>query len=248
MQARMGSSRLPGKVLMPIGGRPMLGLMLARLAALDVDHLVVATSDGAIDDDVAHVADAAGVDVVRGDERDVLSRFALALERHPAEVVVRLTADCPLSDPALVDAVLARHVAEGASYTSNSLVRTFPDGLDVEVVAADALLEAAALAVDPVEREHVTPYVYRRPDRFKLVAARGGRQLGHLRWTVDTSDDLDALRAVVDHLDDPQLASWEEILKVAPPTLPPVPWVRPATGSDHFVVEEHRRGGAHRRR
>ena len=152
IQARMGSTRLPGKVLADLGGRPMLAFMLARVAPLvgrGVEEVVVATSDGAIDEPVAEVARAAGVAAVRGSEHDVLGRYLLALEDHPADTVVRLTADCPLTDPALVSEVLALHRRAGADYTSNTLIRTFPDGLDVEVMAAAALRTAAAEARRP---------------------------------------------------------------------------------------------------
>ena len=194
VQARAGSTRLPGKVLMPVGGRPMLAFMLARLESVRCDDLVVATSTDGRDDAVAEVAAAAGVSVVRGSESDVLARFVAALDAHPADVVVRLTADCPLIDPAVVNEAIAVRAATGADYASNTLVRTYPDGLDVEVLTADALRAAAAEAVDPVEREHVTPFVYRRPERFRLAAVVGPEPLGDLRWTVDTADDLDRIR------------------------------------------------------
>jgi spore coat polysaccharide biosynthesis protein SpsF len=215
VQARAGSTRLPGKVLMSVAGRPMLAFMLERLAGTHVDRLVVATSTDRRDDAVAEVAAAAGVAVVRGSESDVLARFAMALDTHPADVVVRLTADCPLIDPALVDEVVAARAAAGADYASNTIVRTYPDGLDVEVLTAGALSTAAAEATDPAEREHVTPFVYRRPERFRLVSVVGPEALGHERWTVDTADDLERVRAIVAQLDDPIGAGWRDILSVA---------------------------------
>jgi spore coat polysaccharide biosynthesis protein SpsF len=211
----MGSTRLPGKVVADVGGRPMLGLMLARLRGAPVDALVVATSDAAADDAVVAVAEAAGVPVVRGPEADVLGRFQIALDAFPADAVVRLTADCPLADEDVVAAALDRHQVTAADYTSNTLVRTFPDGLDTEVVSAAALREAGAEAVDPVEREHVTPFVYRRPERYRLAAFTSGEQLGEERWTVDTADDLDRLRLIVSRLDDPVRAGWRDVLAVA---------------------------------
>jgi spore coat polysaccharide biosynthesis protein SpsF len=215
LQARMGSSRLPGKVVAELGGRPALAFMLDRLARLAVDQLVVATSTAAADARVEEVAKEKGVTVVRGPEDDVLARFIVALDAYPAMQVVRLTGDCPLMDPALVATALEVHAREGADYTSNTVVRTFPDGLDVEVVTAAALREAYEEAVDPAEREHVTPFVYRRPDRYRLAGFESGDDLGAERWTLDTAADLERIRDIVDQLDDPVGAGWREMLAVA---------------------------------
>lgn len=210
VQARASSSRLPGKVLARVGDASLLALVLRRLAPLSVDHLVVATGDSAADDAVADVAHAEGVDVVRGPELDVLSRFAIALERYPARTVVRITADCPFVDPALVRAALEIHATTNADYVSNTLVRTYPDGLDVEVVSADALVSAASEAFDPVEREHVTPFVYRRPERFTLRSLRHVEPCADRRFTVDTADDLAFVRSAVERLGTTDF-SWEEV-------------------------------------
>jgi spore coat polysaccharide biosynthesis protein SpsF len=215
LQARMGSSRLPGRVVAELAGRPALAFMLDRLARLAVDQLVVATSTAAADARVEEVAKEKGVTVVRGPEDDVLARFIVALDAYPAMQVVRLTGDCPLMDPALVATALEVHAREGADYTSNTVVRTFPDGLDVEVVTAAALREAYEEAVDPAEREHVTPFVYRRPDRYRLAGFESGDDLGAERWTLDTAADLERIRDIVDQLDDPVGAGWREMLAVA---------------------------------
>jgi spore coat polysaccharide biosynthesis protein SpsF len=211
VQARTGSTRLPGKVLAPIAGMPMLELMLRRLEPLEVDALVVATTAYERDDPIEAIAARLGVPVVRGTEHDVLARFGLALDQHPARTVVRLTADCPLTDPGLVAAVLARHHDTGAEYTSNVLPRSFPKGLDVEVVSAEALRAAIDEARDPAEREHVTPFVYRRPERFPLANVRSGLRLADERWTVDTADDLEWVRHAVERVGS-LYASWAEIL------------------------------------
>ena len=231
VQARAGSTRLPGKVLLDVGGRSMLDLMLRRLAPLADAGLpiVVATSALDRDDPVAEAAAAAGAAVVRGDEADVLGRFLLALDRFPADAVVRLTADCPLIDPAIVAATLDLHRRSGAAYTSNTLVRTFPDGLDVEVAVPTALREAAAAPdADGAEREHVTPYLYRRPATHLLAQHCGAEPLGHERWTVDTAEDLDVVRRAVAACSDPLTAPWGELLDVlgrreVPPGLHAVP-------------------------
>jgi spore coat polysaccharide biosynthesis protein SpsF len=194
---------------------------------------VVATSDEERDDPVAAVAADAGITAVRGPEDDVLRRFALALEAHPADRVVRLTADCPLADPALVADVLALAERRGADYASNAVVRTFPDGLDVEVVTAAALRLADREAIDRAEREHVTPFVYRRPERFRLAVLLNDEPLGTERWTVDTAADLERVRAIVAGLADPVHAGWREILRVAGrQPAPPGLSVRPALPGD----------------
>ena len=215
VQARMGSTRLPGKVLMELGGPPLLAFMLGRLSALGGVGLVVATSDHPSDDEIERCAGELGVQVVRGDEADVLDRFGTVLDAYPADHVVRLTADCPLIDANLVSEIIVVHLASGADFTSNTIIRTHPDGLDVEVISAEALRSAAAAATDSSEREHVTPYVYRRPGRFRLAAVRHVERLGHLRWTVDTAEDLARLRDMV--ATGPAAESWTAILSALPP-------------------------------
>lgn len=219
VQARMGSTRLPGKVLMDLGGRPMLTLLLERLGRLDLP-VVVATSTAPSDDQVTEVAAAAGADVVRGSEHDVLGRYLAALDQHPADHVVRITADCPMTDPAIVRSVVDLHLRTGADYTSNVLPRTFPKGLDVEVVRSGSLRQAATDASTPSEREHVTPHLYRHPERFALANLSSGSDLGRHRWTVDTAEDLDRLRSMLRKLGDdvdPARVPWTDLAAVAPP-------------------------------
>ncbi len=226
VQARTGSTRLPGKVLAPLGGRPMLRYQLDRLLAGTRHLVVVATSTLDRDDEVDALAATTGVECVRGSEADVLARFVAVLDVHPeADAVIRLTGDCPLVDPALVEEVWSTHVRAGADYTSNVFPRTYPKGLDVEVVSAAALRTAAAESVDPDEREHVLPFVYRRPGRFRLerVVARTGDgdqayelDLGHARWVVDTEQDLHEIRRIVDHFAPRTDYGWREILAAFP--------------------------------
>jgi spore coat polysaccharide biosynthesis protein SpsF len=199
VQARMGSTRLPGKVLMDLGGRPLLAQLLARLGrARRIDDVVVATSDLERDDPVAALAEAEGVLAVRGDERDVLSRMLTAARAARADAVVRVTADCPLIDPAVVDAVVARLVddPEGCDYASNILRRTYPRGLDTEALWTDALERIARLGTSPEAREHVTWFAYReRPDLFLLGSVEDGDpELANLDWSVDTETDLELVR------------------------------------------------------
>jgi spore coat polysaccharide biosynthesis protein SpsF len=192
LQARMSSTRLPGKVMKPILGQPMMARQIERLRrARHLGALVVATSVGAEDTVVAAEAARLGALVHRGALLDVLGRYAGALAEHgPAEHVVRVTADCPLTDWTVFDQVVELHLTSGADYTSNTVDRSYPKGLDVEIVRAELLARAAAEAVDPYEREHVTPFFYHRPDQFALRQLVQTPRLDKLRWTVDTPDDL----------------------------------------------------------
>lgn len=197
VQARMTSTRLPGKVLADISGEPMILRQLDRLSRCSsLDSIVVATSVDSSDDALVSVVEAAGYSVVRGSLDDVLARFISAVEASGASTVVRITADCPLHSPEVIDAVVAAFTASGADYASNTMDPTYPDGVDVEVVRASVLREVASLAVDPPEREHVTLGVYRRPDRYSIHSFQGERDLSDLRWTVDTPEDLEFVREV----------------------------------------------------
>lgn len=199
IQARMSSSRLPGKVLADVAGVPMLGRQVERLRrSRRLDELVVATSDQASDDAIADYAARLDLTVVRGPLEDVLGRFGLALEAFPeAATVVRMTADCPLTDWRVLDAVIDARAAAKADYASNTpQIRTYPHGLDIEVMTAAALRTAVREAADPYEREHVTPFLYRNPRRFRTAFLSQSPSLAHLRWTVDHPEDLDFVRYV----------------------------------------------------
>ncbi|MGR4865673.1 cytidylyltransferase domain-containing protein [Caulobacter sp. LARHSG274] len=199
LQARMSSSRLPGKVLADLAGAPMILRQIERLSrARRLGRIVVATSDQASDDVLAARLDKAGVPVFRGSLDDVLARFIGAMDAFGATgTVVRLTADCPLADPVVIDETVALHLASDADYTSNTPARrSYPKGLDVEVFRAEALRAAARETADPYDREHVTPFLYRRPERFKVAGLEQAADEGEVRWTVDRPDDLDFVRAV----------------------------------------------------
>lgn len=198
LQARMTSSRLPGKVLKPIMDRPMIGRHIDRLRlSRRIDQLVLATSEEQTDDPIAAFGTSESVRVHRGSLNDVLGRFHSAMAAFSGvDHVVRLTADCPLADPQVIDDCIAMHQEKGGDYTSNILERTYPDGLDVEVMRRDVLETAFRDAKDQFEREHVTPYIYRHPERFSIVHMTQSPDLGLLRWTVDNARDLDMVRAV----------------------------------------------------
>jgi spore coat polysaccharide biosynthesis protein SpsF len=203
LQARSTSSRLPGKALLPLAGAPMILRQIERIRrSRRIDRLVVATSAEASDDQLTSVLEGAGIAVFRGPLDDVLARFVGALEAFgPADHVVRLTADCPLADPELVDAVIDKVVAEGADYGSNTPPqRTFPKGLDVEVMTAAALLAAAARSQSPEEREHVTWALHRRGDLYSQAYLSQDPDEGDVRWTVDYPHDYDFVSSVYDAL------------------------------------------------
>jgi len=198
MQARMSSSRLPGKVLRPLLGVPMIGRQVERVRRSQrLTELAVATSDRPDDDAVAAYVESLGVRVFRGSLNDVLDRFHGAAQAFgPARTVVRLTADCPLADWNALDEVIEAHEAGGFDYTSNVATRTYPHGLDVEAMSWDALAQAWSEAQDPYEREHVTPFLYRHPERFRLGSVTTTPPRPELRWTVDTPADFEFVEHV----------------------------------------------------
>ena len=202
LQARMSSSRLPGKVLKPLAGAPMVLRQIERVqAARSIDALVLATSTDPTDDGLASVARDAGVRVHRGPLNDVLARFIGTLEATPAETVVRLTADCPFADPEIIDAAIDLHLTRGADYTSNTPdTFAFPKGLDVEVISAQTLRRAAKNP-SPDAREHVTWDIWQHPQSWRIAwMSSQGADDGDIRWTVDTPDDYAFAAAVYEGL------------------------------------------------
>ncbi|MBK1784349.1 cytidylyltransferase domain-containing protein [Prauserella cavernicola] len=214
IQARASSTRLPGKVLRELGGRSVLGWVVrAALAAEGVDRVVVATSDAADDDAVAEEAARCGADVVRGPLDDVLARFLLACERYPADAVVRLTADCPLHDPALLAQLVALWRARpDVDYVNNFLVRTLPRGFDAELVRVPVLVEQGR-EPEGAHREHVTPGVYGHPERYSCAGMVVAPPADDLRVTLDTEPDWAVLEGVVAELGD-GIPSWGEVVSV----------------------------------
>jgi spore coat polysaccharide biosynthesis protein SpsF len=199
VQARMTSTRLPGKVLLEVAGKPLLEYQIERLRrATLADQVVVATTVNEADEPIVALCRRLAVPVWRGAEHDVLARYHDAALAHHADVVVRVTSDCPVIDPQVLDATIACYLGEGGQldYVSNSLERSFPRGLDVEVLSFKVLAEAYIEALDEEEREHVTPFLYRRPERYRLANLACPEDLSGHRWTVDTPEDF----ALVAHL------------------------------------------------
>ncbi|MEI7814196.1 MAG: glycosyltransferase family protein [Coriobacteriia bacterium] len=203
IQARYSSTRLPGKVLLPVLGRPMLALQIDRiLRAETLDKVVVATSTDSGDDAIETLCAAAGVDCYRGSLDDVLGRLYGAAERYGAGHVVRVTGDCPLSDPRVIDAVVALHLKGGYEYTSNVAPPTFPDGLDVEVVRMEVLAQANSAAELNLEREHVTVWIREHVPHDRRGNLLHDPDLSALRWTVDEPADLEFVRTICGALAD----------------------------------------------
>lgn len=197
LQARSSSSRLPGKVLKPLVGEPMLARQIERIRrSREVSCLLIATSSDASDDPLAALCEHLDVQCHRGSLNDVLDRFYRAAEPLAPEHLVRLTGDCPLADPDVIDATIAFHLDGGYDYTSNAIQPTFPDGLDVEVFRFSCLRDAWSEASLQSEREHVTSFIYRRPERYRIGHFKQANDLSWLRWTVDEPADFEMVEAV----------------------------------------------------
>jgi spore coat polysaccharide biosynthesis protein SpsF len=201
LQARVGSSRLPGKVLKPILGQPMLLRQLERVRrARSLEHLIVATSTDPADDALEQLCGEGGVECFRGSLNDVLDRFYQAALPFAPQHIVRLTGDCPLADPDLIDRVVRFHLDGDYDDVGNAVEATFPDGLDVEVVRFPALEQAWREARTPFDREHVTMFIHANPARFRIGSYQNDVNLSHLRWTVDEPDDFALVEAIYEAL------------------------------------------------
>jgi spore coat polysaccharide biosynthesis protein SpsF len=212
IQARLSSTRLPGKVLRPLAGRSVLSWVVRAAAhTAEIDTVIVATSSAAADDAVAREAARAGAEVVRGPLDDVLARYELAAQAHPCDALVRLTADCPLQDPALIAQVVGVWLSDPElHYVSNVLVRTLPRGFDVELVRRDVLAEQYKTATG-AHREHVTSGIYTRPAVYRCAGVVSGQDDSDLRVTLDTEQDAAVLDGVVESLGD-GVGRWRDVV------------------------------------
>jgi spore coat polysaccharide biosynthesis protein SpsF len=203
IQARMRSSRLPGKVLLPVVGKPLLELMIERLRRVSaLDAIVVATTVDASCDPIEALARRLGVGCFRGSEEDVLDRVLQAARAAGADLIVETTGDCPLIDPLTVQRVVESFLAHEVDYCSNILTRTYPRGMDVQVFPTTVLEEVARLTGDQADREHVSLYIYEHPERFRLLNVESGlpREAAELRLTVDAPEDFELIKAIYEAL------------------------------------------------
>ncbi|MCX6055492.1 MAG: glycosyltransferase family protein [Chloroflexi bacterium] len=219
IQARMSSTRLPGKVLLDLGGKTVLARMIERVRmAKGVDQVVVATTIDPSDDPIVTLCAREKVEVFRGSLPDVLDRYYQTAISYKADRIVRLTGDCPLIDPGLIDKAIEALITKKADFACNRLPppfhRTYPIGLDVEVCTFSALKRAWHEAVEKHDREHVLPYLYEAEGRFKVVQLDHTEDLGNLRWTLDTPEDLLLLKEIISRLGNRNDFSWLQVLEI----------------------------------
>jgi len=217
IQARMGSSRLPGKVMKNIAGKPMLAHVCERIRRSKlINHIVVATTDELADDPIAFFCEENNIPHFRGKQFDVLDRYYQASLLFKANIIVRITADCPLVDPEMIDDVIQSFINQKVDFAANRLPppwkRSFPIGLDIEVCSFFALEKAWKEATLEFEREHVMPFLYDHPNRFKTLLIHHEPDYGNRRWTVDTQQDFDMVEKIIEHFHPINDFSWVDVL------------------------------------
>ncbi len=201
IQARMTSTRLPGKVLKEVLGKPLLAYQIERVKRSKlVDEIVIATTINETDIPIVNLCDKLGIKYYRGSEEDVLSRYYEAAVIAKADIIIRLTSDCPVIDPYVIDQVINYYLISNNNYdyVSNSLVRTFPRGMDTEVFSFEALVNAYYNAKKKYEREHVTPYIYQNTDKFQIANVENKSNESKYRWTVDTEEDFLLIKKIIE--------------------------------------------------
>ena len=214
VQARMGSVRLPGKVLKPIVNKPMIELLLARLShSSELDEIVVATSQEKRDDKLQSAVESLGFQCTRGSEKDVLNRFYESAKSLDADVIVRITGDCPLVDSKLVDECIRGYRETKVDYFSNTDPATYPDGLDIEVMSFQSLQRANNEADSEFDREHVTPYI-RNSDIFSKSSIQYGEDLSNQRWSVDEPEDLVVVTEIFEYFTPDIFFDWKQVLEL----------------------------------
>lgn len=219
IQARTGSTRLPGKVLKEIVGKPMLWHIIHRVeAAKLIDKIVVATTAKDKDKKIIEIAKELGIESFAGSEENVLDRFYQVARKYKAEVIVRITADDPLKDPLIIDKIVKTFLKnkDNVDYVSNTVKPTYPEGLDVEVFSFDALERAWRESASKFDREHVTSYIWRNPEKFRIInVVNENGDFSHLRWTVDTQEDLDFVKEIFRRLyEEEKIFLMDEVLNL----------------------------------
>ena len=219
IQARMGSSRLPGKVMKEVVGKPLLEHIINRLSfCKNVDKIIVITSEESENEPIVSLCERLKIDCFSGDENDVLDRYykaAIKFNLNEHDSIVRITADCPLIDPIIVDEVIEKHLDNDYDYTTNTLIRTFPDGLDCEVVTLPILNEIWNKAALKSEREHVTLFIKNNPENYKLGNLAQDRDLSNFRWTVDEKEDFILIKKIYECLyDDEKIFLMDDIFEL----------------------------------
>ena len=203
VQARMSSTRFPGKVLKEVNKKPLILHQIERIArSKHIEEIVVATSTNSADDEIEKLTEKEKINLFRGSEQDVLSRFDGAAQQYGATVIIRLTADCPLSDPEVIDYVVTKFLAHSGNcqFATNAIPRTYPAGLEVECFSRDALKTASLEATDEYDREHVTPFFYRNPDRFRPLSIVSRVNYSMERWTLDERKDFHLIKKIIETL------------------------------------------------
>lgn len=201
VQARMTSTRLPGKILKEVLGKPLLEYQVERLRRVrNADKIVIATTTNRTDEPVVALGGRLAIPVYRGPEDDVLARYHGAARAHGADLVIRVTSDCPLIDPGVIDRIIGfyRQQENAYDYVSNTLQRTYPTGMDTEVFPFTVLDEAYHEAHDDAEREHVTPFIYRHPERYRIGQVTANNDTSRHRWTVDTPEDFELVSRIIE--------------------------------------------------
>jgi glutamate-1-semialdehyde 2,1-aminomutase len=214
VQARMNSTRLPGKVLKHILNKPLIELLLTRLSqSSKLDEIIVATSEDPQNDKLQSIIESLGYRCTRGSEKDVLNRFYETAKKIHADVIVRITGDCPLVDSALVDKCIQCYKDSNVDYFSNTNPRSFPDGLDIEVFSFSSIEYANKEAVSKFDREHVTPFII-NSDRFLKSSLQNKENLSNLRWTVDEQEDLNVITNIFEYFSSNINFNWNQVLEL----------------------------------
>lgn len=203
IQARIGSTRLPKKIFLPLSGRPILWHVYQRVKKSKlIDDVVIATTDLPEDDLVEKFCIENKINYFRGSSDDVLSRYYFTAKSFQSDIIVRITSDCPLIDSNVIDEIIKLFISENADYASNVLERTFPRGYDTEVFSFSVLEKTFFEAKEKFEREHVTPFIYNHPEIFKLVSYKINKDYSSLRLTIDTQEDYNLIKIIYDSLFD----------------------------------------------